>query len=155
MTLWSCQEDPHCFYAYGKNGRKTTALANVLPQMIGKAQPRALGHLIWKGWVGHQGPQRHTSFLPTKSPLKDDKYMRFGAGISTPEASLLYSHTMTTGPWSSLVWSRGDRILPLLPTAHILQKVYLNVRYITAYTKIHVRTKKLWHKWRFPFFRKM
>lgn len=50
-----------------------------------------------------------------------------------PGAGLICNHTMTTGSWSSLAWSIGDGVPQLLPAAGILQKVYLNTQYITAY----------------------
>lgn len=44
-----------------------------------------------------------------------------------PGADLIYSHTMTTGPQSSLVWSIGDGTPQLLLPTDNLQKVYLYV----------------------------
>lgn len=139
--MWSWRKDLHHFYAHRKNGTGTTPLPDALPQMTvhlwGKAQPRARGHLIWKGWGGHQGPQPHTSFLPTKCPPRDDKCMWFGTW-----ASLCQQLAWFTPGSQSLLWRIDDGIRQLLWTADILQKVYLNVHYIIAHRKTCVRAKK-------------
>jgi len=76
-------------------------------------------------------------------------------GISMPGAGLIHSHAMTIGLRSPPVWSTGDGILQLLPTADALQKVYLNMHYTIARMKTRIRAKKQHYKWRFPFFTKI
>lgn len=113
--LWSSREDPHSFEAHWKNRRGTTALSSVLPWMIPQlwawVQPKEVGTLSEKD----EGATRDLSATPPSCWQVSSKEWQVQAvwdmGIPVPGAGLIYSHTMTTGSWSSLVWSTGDGTL--------------------------------------------